>query len=165
MDEIHRDYGYGTVGYWRGWDTKDTKGRDEIKKRLKNAMKVGKPFNNKYMERGEKKRLPTLWICDTCPKFDESIRKWSFEEWATAQGRSIKDPKVMVQQKYSHDNMVLECLAKDHRLRPFTRPVMSYDRKLSPTGRGYGVRVSAGPGAETGVRGRMDTHVSVWRNT
>jgi hypothetical protein len=113
FDEMHRDEGLGTSGYWRGWDTKNTKGRDEIRKRFKNAVMVGRPFNNMVKRHGVFQRVPTLWICDTCPNFNRSIQRWSYDEWATIQSKSTNDPKDKPQQKWSHDNMVLECLAKD----------------------------------------------------
>lgn len=117
FESIRMDHGMGTQSYWEGWDTKDTKGYDEIRTRLKNSQRVGKPFNNKFRERGEEQILPTLWFCDTVPRFIHSIKHWSFEEWATPQSRSVNDPKVKRQQKHSHDNMVLEAIAKDHRFR------------------------------------------------
>ncbi len=138
--ELRTEHGIGTDCYWEGWDTKATKGRDEIQLRLKNAKKVGVPFNNTIIEKsGVKRRLPTLWICDSCPNFDNSIRKWSYDEWATAQTRAVNDAKPSPRQKYSHDNMVLECLAKDVRLRVYDAPhfVNSRPHRVSATGRGY----------------------------
>jgi len=116
FEEIRQNHGLGTQTYWQGWDTKDTKGRDEIAKRLINAVKAGVPFNNTIKEKGRTIKLPTLWICDTCPKTSKSIYRWSYGEWQTAQTKQINDPKSTPQQKFSHDNMVLECLAKDPRL-------------------------------------------------
>ena len=108
--------GVGTQAYWQGWDTKDTKGRDEIRKRFKNAVVAGVPFNNTVTKKGKTVKLPPLWICDTCPEFNKSIQRWSYGEWQTAQTKQVNDPKPQPQQRFSHDCMVLECLAKDARL-------------------------------------------------
>jgi len=113
---IRRDHGLGTPTFWQGWDTKDTKGRNEIRRRFKNATMVGKPFNNKIQEKGKAISLPTLWICNTCVNFHKSIQRWSYGEWQTTQTKQVNDPKSQPQQRFSHDNMVLECLAKDHRI-------------------------------------------------
>jgi len=101
---------------WQGWDTKGTTGRDEISMRFKNAIRCGKPFNNEAVEDGRIVNLPTLWICDTCPKFHRSILNWRFGEYVTTTTKATRDPKPQTQERYSHDNMVLECLAKDQRL-------------------------------------------------
>ena len=116
FDELRRDEGMGTSAYWEGWDTKDTKGRDEIRKRFKNAAMVGKPFCNVQRKNGIVTKLPTLWICDTAPEFNKSVQRWSYGEWATTQTKSMNDPKTTPMQKWSHDCMNLECLAKDHRI-------------------------------------------------
>jgi hypothetical protein len=134
FEELRRDEGIGTPTYWEGWDTKDTKGRDEIRRRFKNAAMVGKPFSNVTREHGITKKLPTLWICDTCPEFNKSIQRWSYEEWATSQSKAVNDAKSTPQAKWSHDNMVLECLAKDHRLKYFERYV-PHETRYSQTGR------------------------------
>jgi hypothetical protein len=126
----------GSQCYWEGWDTKGKKGREEIHLRLKNALDVKKPFNNKYREHGETKTLPTLWICDTCPKFITSLQRWGFGEWATTQAKFANDKKETPKQKYSHDNMVLEGLAKDHRLKIFDDISYKHVGTPSITGRG-----------------------------
>jgi hypothetical protein len=123
FDEIRQDEGLGTSTYWEGWDTKDTKGRDQVRMRLKNAAAVGKPFNNTILKHGVKKKLPTLWICNTCPDVNKSFQRWSYDEWATVQSRSVNEPKSGPQQKFSHDPITVECLAKDIRLtQPYYRP-------------------------------------------
>ena len=116
FDQIRKDEGIGTQAYWEGWDTKDTKGRDEIRKRFKNAAIAGKPFNNVARKHGVTTKLPTLWICDTCPNFHKSIQRWSYGEWQTAQSKQVNDPQSKPQNRWSHDPMVLECLGKDARL-------------------------------------------------
>lgn len=138
FDEFRKEHGMGTSTLWQGWDTKDTKGRDEIKRRFKNATECGVPFNNIKREKGGTRRLPTLWICDTCPEFNKSIQRWSFGEWATVRTRQINDPLVKPQSKYSHDCMTLECLAKDIRLKKWDRPSYLNKRdtsKFSVTGK------------------------------
>jgi hypothetical protein len=134
--DLRKNDGIGTPTFWEGWDTHNTKGRDEIRTRFKNALKCQKPFNNTFREHGETKRLPTIWICDTCPRFDASIRLWSYQEWASPQSRQMHDQKPTVQQKNSHDNMVLECLAKDYRMLHWNRPEIHRPQQAhSVTGR------------------------------
>lgn len=116
LDQIRKDTGVGTPTWWEGWDTKGTTGRDEIKKRFKNAVRCGKPFNNRVVEKGRARRLPTLWISHRCPKFNKSILSWRFGEYVTSHTKAVNDPKNVPQQRWSHDNMVLECLGKDARL-------------------------------------------------
>jgi len=108
--------GIGTGGYWEPYDTKGLKGRDEIKKRLKNSLRVGKPFNNEVIEEGAKVRLPTIWFSRYVPETIKSIRHWRYEEW---QGRtaSIKDKKEAPIQKFSHFCTALEGVFKDIRWR------------------------------------------------
>lgn len=136
LEELRRDEGIGTPTFWQGWDTKDTKGRDEVRKRFKNAAMVGKPFSNVSRKHGEKVVLPTLWICDTCPEFNKSIGRWSYQEWSSVQSKGMNDPKVVPMQKYSHDCMVLECLAKDSRLLYANKFwYRQAEQRYSPTGR------------------------------
>lgn len=139
FNDLYRDEGLGTPCYWQGWDTKNTKGRDEIRKRLKNAVAAGKPFNNMTRKRGKLTRIPTLWICDTCPNFNRSVQRWSYDEWATVQSKGRNDPKDQPQQRWSHDNMCLECLAKDNRLlyaaNQYHVPRSINERKYTTTGR------------------------------
>jgi hypothetical protein len=116
FDQMRKEEGLGTPCYWQGWDTKGTGGRDQIATRFKNAVRCGKPFNNTIRDRGSIRKLPTLWICDTAPKFHRSIMDWSYGEYVAASTRAINDPKPMPTPRNSHDNMVLECLGKDARL-------------------------------------------------
>ena len=127
--------------FWEAWDTKDTTGRAEVAKRFKNAVRCGVPFNNTIHKKGIIKQLPTLWILNTCPNFHRSIMRWNYGEWVTSQSKAVNDPKPTPQQKWSHDNMVLECLAKDHRLlyaahfMSHTQANINQHRKTSVTGR------------------------------
>ena len=116
FDQLRKEEGIGTPAFWQGWDTKGTTGRDEIGKRFKNATKCGRPFNNKVKDKGRTITLPTLWILDSCPNFHKSLLSWCYDEWIAQATRASKDQKISVQQKHSHDPMVLEALAKDHRL-------------------------------------------------
>lgn len=94
----------GNGGYWTTWDTKAQTGRDEIKKRLKNAAIVGQPFQNKG--------LPTLWVLDSCPRTDEYMRKWRWKEWQNRTMLETNDEKNEPEQKWSHMNMVWEAILK-----------------------------------------------------
>lgn len=116
FDQIRQEEGFGAPCYWEGWNTKGTTGRDEVGKRFKNSVKCGKPFNNRFKEHGMTKYLPTLWIMNTCPKFNKSIINWCYGEYVSASTKAVNDPKMAPQQKNSHDNMCLEAFAKDHRL-------------------------------------------------
>jgi len=116
FQQIRRETGLGTDAMWQGWDTKGTKGRDEVARRFKNAVRCGHPFNNAVKDRGMTRRLPTLWICNTCPQTNKSLINWRFQEHILAATKAVNDPKVVPQPKWSHDAMVIECLAKDRRL-------------------------------------------------
>ncbi|MCP4262812.1 MAG: hypothetical protein GY774_35685 [Planctomycetes bacterium] len=139
FDDFRKNEGLGTPTFWEGWDTKGTGGRDNIGMRFKNAVRCGAPFNNKVKERGRIRTLPTIWICDTCPKFHKSIMTWRYGEFVAAATKAVNDPKNEPQQKNSHDNMVLECLAKDQRAQNakliLRRPVAQSHRVASVTGR------------------------------
>jgi hypothetical protein len=116
LAEIRRDSGLGSSMYFEGWDTRGTTGRNEVSMRFKNSVRCGKPFNNFVKEKGRFVRLPTLWISHDCPKFNKSISTWCYGEFVTSAVKQVNDPKNIPQQKNSHDNMVLEGLAKDVRL-------------------------------------------------
>jgi hypothetical protein len=114
VSNVYKHDGIGHGAYWRPWDTKSTRGRDEIRKRLKNAALFGKPFNNKTI----KGYQPTLWILDTCPLTAKSMKNWRLKEWANNAQLAINDMKEDPQQKWSHFNMVWECIFKDSAFRP-----------------------------------------------
>lgn len=115
---VYKKENIGTGAYWQTWDTKSTRGRDEIRKRLKNAALVGEPFNNCIMDRGKKVYLPTIWILDTCRQTARSFKNWRLEEWANNAMSTTKDRKEQPQQKFSHFPMVFECLFKHPACRP-----------------------------------------------
>ena len=84
-----------------------------------NAVKVGKPFNNKVIgKNGKREYLPTIWILDTCKQAARSMRNWRLEEWANNSINSTKDKKETFQQKWSHFNMVWEAMFKHPACKP-----------------------------------------------
>lgn len=123
LDELNDTFydlkreGIGTGAYWETWDTKGEKGRDEIRKRLKNSRKVGKPFNNVVIENGRKIHLPTLWIVNDCKISAQSMRQWRWEQYLDKKTAAIKGDKNTPEQKWSHFNMVWEAIFKDPRFK------------------------------------------------
>jgi len=118
----------GTGGYWQSWDTKSTRGRDEIRKRLKNSKLAGKPFNNVQTVNGLKTYLPTLWITDNCKQTLLSFKNWRKEEWSDREVLMTKEEKDKPQQKWSHFPMCAEAAFKHIGFRPkripeFNEPV------------------------------------------
>lgn len=109
-----RREGLGTGAYWQSWDTKNERGMDEFRKRLANALKVGRPFNNRntMLAPGEPLYLPTIWITDRCPKVVESMKNWRREEWRDRNSKLTKDAKDKPEQKWSHFCRAIECLLK-----------------------------------------------------
>ena len=113
----YRKEGIGTGGFWQPWDTKSTRGRDEIRKRLKNSALVGKPFNNTIIKDGLQVPLPTLWILDNCSITAKCFKQWRLEEWASVDG--TKDAiKEQPQQRWSHFPVLYECLFKHPACKP-----------------------------------------------
>lgn len=104
-------------GYWEPFDTKGTKGRDEIRLRLRNSTLIGKPFNNKVMRDGQVRHLPTLWVLNNCRETAQSLKQWRYEEWVKGNETSSKDRKEVTTQKHSHFCTGLEGLLKDIRFR------------------------------------------------
>jgi hypothetical protein len=117
----HKREGRGTGGWWKSWDTKSTRGRDEIRRRLKFSLECGKPFNNKR----DGQYLPTIWILDTCPQSAKSMRAWRLQEWANIKDRYTKDMKEDPQKRDSHMNMVWEAMFKS----PYFKP-RAFDRMI-----------------------------------
>jgi hypothetical protein len=108
-----RNEGIGTGGYWTSWDTKSTRGREEVRKRLKNSRLCGKPFNNKQMVQGRLVNIPTLWILDNCKVTLDCMKNWRLEEWTDRTKLETKEIKESPMQRYSHMNMVWEALFKE----------------------------------------------------
>lgn len=107
-----RKDGLGTGGYWQVWDTKSQKGRDEIRKRLANSIKVGVPFNNLVKQEGISRRLPTIWFLDNCTQTIASMKNWRREEWQDRNKLQSKEEKETPQQRWSHFCTMLEGLMK-----------------------------------------------------
>lgn len=137
IEDLNRSFhaykkdGLGTGGYWESWDTKSTRGRDEIRKRLMNATLVGRPFSNKVMRNGKEIQLPTLWIVDNCKQTIKSLHSWRLEEWAAGGGSNTKERKEVPQQKWSHFCTALECLFKHPACKPpsaYIHKEQTYDR-------------------------------------
>lgn len=126
--------GIGFGGTWQTWDTKGEKGRDEIRKRLKNSMIVGRPFNNKVQKEGQPVQyLPTLWILDNCKLTAKSIHQWRWEEHSSSGALFTKEAKNKPEQKFSHFCTALEAILKEPawkapRRGPNMAPKMNYDR-------------------------------------
>jgi hypothetical protein len=110
--ELKRE-GIGTGGYWQTWDTKNQRGRDIVKERLKNARLAGKPFNNRMVKNGTVSYLPTLWILDSCPLANYSFKNWKWEDWGTRLSRATKDEKNTFEDKNSHFPITIECIFKN----------------------------------------------------
>jgi hypothetical protein len=139
FEEIRRNEGLGTPAYWQGWDTKGTTGRNNISMRFKNAVRCGQPFNNQTRQYGKTVYLPTLWICNSAPKTHKSVMNWRYGEYIATATKMVNDPKPDPQQKNSHDNMCLECSAKDMRIQNsahmIAHPPRQADRRtMSVTG-------------------------------
>ncbi len=113
VEDINREFtnlrksNRGNGGYWQSWDTKSLLGREELKKRLKNSLKCGKPYNNVVeKETGEIEYLPTIWIdYEKCPNIRQSIAKWSTKKTG--------EPE----QKHSHFCTAIEAILKDIRFK------------------------------------------------
>ena len=105
-------------GYFESWDTKSTRGRDEVRRRLKWAKICKVPFNNKISNQGISKYVPTLWIFNSCKDAAKSLKQWRYAEYADRSSRVNKDSNEQTTQKFSHFCMCLEAIFKDTRFRP-----------------------------------------------
>ena len=99
--------------YWRSWDTKSLRGRENLRLRLKNAKEVGEPYNNEVLRHGKKVRIPTVWVSSQCPGIARHLKNWRLEEWQTRDALATKDQKETPQQKWSHFVMAIEALLKE----------------------------------------------------
>ncbi len=118
----------GTGAYWKPWNTKSTRGRDEIRLRLNNAVKCGEPFNNEVTMDGQTKYLPTIWFLDSCPGIIDYMRKWRLGEHKERDAIATKDQNEKPQQKWSHYPMVLEGIFKEASFRPRGVPIIRTGR-------------------------------------
>jgi len=116
--------------FWQTWDSKSTRGRDEIRKRLKNSKHCKKPFNNEVMKDGIKTYLPTLWIFNSCKKTAQSLRQWRLEEWAHSRDLITKDMKEKPQQKWSDFPTAIEAVFKDIRFKPTHRSAFNRESQM-----------------------------------
>lgn len=98
--------GIGTGAYWRAWDTKSLRGRDQVRMRLKNAVECQRPFNNLVKRDGREVRIPTLWILNNCKLVAQSLKQWR------------KDERGEPEQRYSHFNCAIEAVMKEQQWRP-----------------------------------------------
>ncbi len=104
----------GKGAYFRSFDTTTTKGRDEIRKRLKNSITCKRPFSNTTIDHPSLRYLPTLWVSHTCKFTIESLRNWAYETWKDRSALLVKDPKEKPQQKFSHFCTALEGAMKEN---------------------------------------------------
>ena len=119
LDDINRQFGeyrrngLCTGGFWQTWDTKNEKGRDAVKERLKNARLCGRPFNNRVVGKdGRETHLPTLWVLDNCQQTIYSFRNWRWQQWADRNSLQTKDEKNKPEDRHSHFPITIECLFK-----------------------------------------------------
>jgi len=116
-----------TGAFWQGWDTKSRKGYDEAQKRLKNALIVGKPFNNKIVDQRGARRLPTIWFFNTCREHIDSFKNARYDEWANRDQMEVKEMKEKIVPRWSHFCMTIECMLKDNAIAlPFTGERMQH---------------------------------------
>jgi hypothetical protein len=108
--------GLGTGGNWTPWDTKSSKGLDELRKRLYYANICKEPFNNLQIDNGKKVRVPTIWFGNNCIRTIEMMKKWKWQDWKDRDRLTENDPKGdnigQRQQRYSHFPITIECLLK-----------------------------------------------------
>ncbi len=114
--------GMGEGGYFVSGNTKGTRGREQIRQRLKNSRAVKTPFNNladDYIGNPDVvniKRelyLPTLWILAPCRQVRLSLKQW-------------REEKGEPMQAYSHHPTGLEMLMKDAKFRP---PIIQIEKR------------------------------------
>lgn len=123
LDDFNRHFkdlkleGVGTGGKWESWDTKSTRGRDEIRRRLKNSLQAKVPFNNIREVDGRTVKLPTIWFFNRCKETTRSIKQWRLEEWSDSKSLVEKDRKEKPQQKFSHFCTAIEAIFKDKRFK------------------------------------------------
>ena len=122
----------GTGGFWLTWETQGERGREIVRERLKNSVKVKRPFNNKAIENGRDTYLPTIWVLNNCKLSAKHMRNWRWSQWASSKELVTKEEKNKPEQKWSHFNMVWECIFKHPAFRP-RRVQGSPHRRPAPT--------------------------------
>jgi hypothetical protein len=110
---IKRDSDTFKGAFFQGWDTKSKRGYDEVQKRLKNSLIVGKPFNNTIIKGGVKTKIPTIWFFSSCKEHIDSFKNARYDEWANRDQEEKKEAKQNIIQRWSHFCMCIECLCKD----------------------------------------------------
>ena len=111
--QIKRESSDFKGAFFQGWDTKSRRGYDEVQKRLKNALIVGKPFSNEIIRNGIKEKLPTIWFMSGCKEHIDSFKNARYDEWANRDQEEKKEQKQNIIQRWSHFCMSIECLCKD----------------------------------------------------
>lgn len=143
VDDLNRYFseykreGICSGGKWEAFETKSTRGRDEIRKRLKNAIICERPFNNEKIKDGIRIFLPTLWVFSRCKETTKSFRQWRLEEWASTNALVTKDMKEVPQQKYSHFCTAFEAIFKDKRFRARKIEYQTYSKTRTDPHRSY----------------------------
>jgi hypothetical protein len=141
IDDLNRIFyefkreGFTTGGYWSSWDSKSTRGREEIRKRLKNARLCGKPFNNRTTIGGREMNLPTLWILPNCRTTIDQMKNWRLEEWSDRTKLETKEMKETPMQRFSHMNTVWECLFKEQGFKARVESSIAPRRTIDQYGR------------------------------
>jgi hypothetical protein len=112
----YRHQGFGQGGYWTPWDTKSTRGREELRKRLMGARLAGRPFANAGK--------PTIWVMEHCINTINSFKNWKLKERHGAVSKEANDILEEPEQKWSHMMMTLEAVCKFPAFKPrFMRDV------------------------------------------
>lgn len=140
MNKYFTEYkmeGICSGGRWEAFETKSTRGRDEIRKRLKNAIICERPFNNERVKDGIRTYLPTLWIYSRCKETIKSLRQWRLEEWSSVNALVTKDMKETPQQKYSHFCTAFEAVFKDKRFRARRPEYKTFNKTRTDPHRNY----------------------------
>jgi len=114
--------------FWEVYDTKNLRGRDKIRERLRNSEKVGKPFSNTIKDNGFEKTISTIWSDKNNIQINKSFYKWRIEK-----GRPS--------QLWSHHMTALEGLMKDKRFRP---KVEAYEDEMETRRKKYKKRQTTG---------------------
>lgn len=102
----------GSGAYWQPWDTKNTRGREEVNKRLINSVKCGKPFNNKQLEGGRTVQLPTIWFFKNCKYTIPSFENWRHKENKSKDVLIFEEEKEKGGSRWSHHPVSIECILK-----------------------------------------------------
>jgi hypothetical protein len=111
--QLKREMQHFRGAFFMGWDTKGKRGYDEVQKRLKNSLIVGKPFNNLISKNGNQERLPTIWFFSNCKEHIDSFKNARYDEWSNRDVEEKKEAKENIIQRWSHFVMTIESMLKD----------------------------------------------------